>query len=153
MVVFGLPLSAAALAVDFAVRRWVRRLAWLERAGLWVGVLAGGSLAILGGRALIDQVRFERDAKAAVRNLDFKPYATEGLPDGLTEQGVHADDYLGTPVMSAATTTGRALTRSPTSRRPERSRSRTVTAPCGDVLVYFDSLRPIAPGDIDFKKG
>jgi hypothetical protein len=99
MVVFGLPLSAAALAVDFAVRRWVRRLAWLERAGLWVGVLAGGSLAILGGRALIDHVRFERDAKAAVRNLDFKPYATEGLPDGLTEQCVHADDYLGTPVI------------------------------------------------------
>jgi hypothetical protein len=33
---------------------------WPQRAAMWVGVVAGGSLAILGGRALIDHVRFER---------------------------------------------------------------------------------------------
>ena len=51
-IVFGLPLSAAAFAVDFAVRRWGRRLSSPQRAGMWLGVVAGGSLAILGGRAL-----------------------------------------------------------------------------------------------------
>jgi hypothetical protein len=116
--VFGLPLSAAALAVDFAVRRWVRPLSWPQRAALWVGVVAAGSLAILGGRALIDHLRFERDAKAAAQKLDFAPYAAETLPDGFDEELVRADDFFG-----------------------------------GPVLVYFDALRPVAPGEIDFKQG
>jgi hypothetical protein len=98
-VVFGLPLSAAALAVDFAVRRWVRRLSWPRRAGLWVGVVAAGSLAILGGRGLIDHVRFERHAKAAAQKLDFAPYAAEPLPGPFHEELVRADDFFGGPVL------------------------------------------------------
>jgi hypothetical protein len=210
-VVFGLPLSAAAFAVDFAVRRWVRRLAWPERAGLWAAVLVGGSLAILGGRALIDHVRFERDAKAAVRNLDFAPYGTESLPGGFTEQLVHADDYLGTPVIVSRYDVGpgayafayqqaprevslqdgrcdvRRLAGASTNffdgpcRELRTPRGRTVylgtlehlvdggeafalldgtlvrldyvQVTDRDVLAYFDSLRPIAPDEIDFKEG
>lgn len=97
--VFGLPLSAAAFAVDFAVRRWVRRPSWPQRGALWVGVVAGGSLAILAGRAVIDHVRFERDAKAAAQKLDFAPFAAESLPDGFDEQLVRADDFFGGPVL------------------------------------------------------
>ena len=35
VLVFGLPLGAAAFAVDFAVRRWGARLSWPQRAGRW----------------------------------------------------------------------------------------------------------------------
>ena len=107
-IVFGLPLSAAALAVDFAVRRWVRRLSWPQRAGLWVGVVAAGSLAILAGRALTDHVRFERDAKAAARQLDFTPYAAETLPPGFDEELLRADDFFGGPVLVSRYAVGSA---------------------------------------------
>lgn len=99
MFVFGLPLGAAAFAVDFAVRRWVRRLSWPRRAGLWIAVMAGGTLAILGGRALIDHVRFERGARATARHLGFTPYAAKALPAGFEEQLVSADDAFGGPVI------------------------------------------------------
>jgi hypothetical protein len=107
-VVFGLPLSAAALAVDFAVRRWLRPLSWPQRAGLWVGVVAAGSLAILGGRGLLDHLRFEREAKAAVRKLDFVPYAPKTLPAGFKEEMVRADDFFGGPVLVSRYAVGSA---------------------------------------------
>ena len=210
--VFGLPLSAAAFAVDFAVRRWVRRLSWPQRAGLWVGVVAGGSLAILGGRALMDHVRFERDAKAAAQNLDFAPYAAEVLPDRFDEQLMRADDFFGGPVLVSRYGVGpgapafafqqrrppevaladvhcalgglvgtgrgsfegscRAL-RSPRGRAVYLGTAQPPVVgdeafalldgtlvrlqhdrlPDGDVLAYFDALRPVAPGDLDFKQG
>ena len=211
MVVFGLPLSAAALAVDFAVRRWVRRLAWPERAALWAGVMVGGSLAILGARALIDHVRFERDAKAAAHELDFAPYRAETLPAGFDEEMVRADDFFGGPVLVSRYAVGSGPYAFAYQQRPHevllrdghcslRGLAGTGTSfydgPCRelrtphgravfigglgntteggqafslldgtlvrlehlqvadrDVLAYFDSLRPIAPDDIDFRKG
>jgi hypothetical protein len=99
VIVFGLPLAALAFAVDFGVRRWVRRLSWPRRAGMWLGVVAGGTLAILGGRALIDHVRFERDARATARHLGFTPYAPGSLPAGFDEQMVTALDLFGGPVI------------------------------------------------------
>ena len=210
-IVFGLPLSAAALAVDLAVRRWVRRLSWPQRAGLWVGVVAAGSLAILGGRALMDHVRFESDAKAAVRNLDFTPYGAKPLPAGFSEQVVDVNDYLGTPVLFTHYRVGPGALYADAFQQAAREVSlqaghcslrglggassnfyegpcRELRTPHGrtvfiaglgntteggqafalldgtlvrlasvqvadrDVLAYFDSLRPIAPGDIDFKQ-
>jgi hypothetical protein len=210
-IVFGLPLSAAALAVDFAVRRWVRRLSWPQRAGLWVGVVAGGSLAILGGRALIDHVRFERDAKAASRKLDFAPYTADALPAGFDEELVRADDFFGGPVIVSRYAVGPGAYASAFQQRPAElslqegrcalyglagSSTNFFEGPCRelrtprgrtvylgtpanlvdggeafalldgtlvrlqyvqvadrDVLAYFDSLRPVAPEDLDFKKG
>jgi hypothetical protein len=99
VLVFGLPLAAAAFAVDLAVRRWVRRLSWPRRAGMWLGVVAGGTLAILGGRALIEHLRFEREAQAAARHLGFTPYAPATLPAGFDEQLVTAMDIFGGPVI------------------------------------------------------
>ena len=64
-----------------------------------MGVVAAGSLAILGGRALIEHVRFERDAKAAAQQLDFTPYAAETLPPGFDEELLRADDFFGGPVL------------------------------------------------------
>jgi hypothetical protein len=210
-IVFGLPLSAAAFAVDFAVRRWVRRLGWPQRAALWVGVVAGGSLAILGGRALIDHVRFERDAKAAAQKLDFAPYRPEKLPAGFDEEMVRADDFFGGPVLVSRYAVGAAPYAFAYQQRPHevslqdgrcslRGLAGTGTnfydGPCRelrtphgravfigalgitteggqafslldgtlvrlehsqvadrDVLAYFDSLRPVAPDDLDFKQG
>ena len=208
--VFGLPLSAAALAVDFAVRRWLRPLSWPRRAGLWVVVVAVGSLAILGGRGLLDHLRFEREAKAAVRKLDFVPYAPETLPDGFKEEMVRADDFFGGPVLVSRYAVGSAAYAFAYQQRPgEVSLSnghcslrglvgtgtnfydgecRELRTPRGrsvfigslgltteggqsfallegilarlehtqvadrDVLAYFDALRPVAPGDLNFKR-
>jgi hypothetical protein len=210
-IVFGLPLSAAALAVDFAVRRWVRRLSWPQRAGMWLGVVAGGSLAILGGRALIDHVRFERDAKAAAQKLDFAPYRAETLPAGFDEEMVRADDFFGGPVLVTRYAVGSGPYAFAYQQRPRETSlqdghcslrglagastnfydgpCRELRTPHGravfigalastteggqsfslldgtlvrldhtqvadrDVLAYFDALRPIAPGDLDFKQG
>jgi hypothetical protein len=57
-------------------------------------------------------------------------YNATPLPAGFTEQLVRVDDSLGTPVI----------------------RFEHVQVPERDVLAYLDSLRPIAPGDIDFKR-
>jgi hypothetical protein len=209
-VVFGLPLSAAALAVDFAVRRWLRPLSWPQRAGLWVGVVAAGSLAILGGRGLLDHLRFEREAKAAVRKLDFVPYAPKTLPAGFEEEMVRADDFFGGPVLVSRYAAGSAPYAFAYQQRPGEvslrnghcslrglvgtgtnfydGQCRELRTPRGrsvfigslgltteggqsfslldgtlvrlehtqvadrDVLAYFDALRPVAPGDLDFKK-
>ena len=104
--VFGLPLAAAAFFVDFALRRWVRRLSWPQRGGLWVGVFVAGTLAILSGRAVIEHVRFEREAKAAAKKLDFTPYVAKTLPDGFDEEFVSADDVFGGPVLVTRYVTG-----------------------------------------------
>ncbi len=98
-VVFGPVLAGVALVADLAISRRAGRLSWRRRAVLWGGVFAGGTLAILGGRALIDHVRFERDARAAAQKLDFTPYAAEPLPDGFDEQLVRADEFFGGPVI------------------------------------------------------
>ena len=210
--VFGLPLAAAALLVDFAVRRWVRRLSWPQRGGLWAGVFVAGTLAILGGRAVIEHVRFEREAKAAAQQLDFAPYAAEPLPARFDEERVVANDFFGGPVLISRYDVGpggsasayqqqrpaelslqdgrcavhrlagtgtsffegpcRAL-RSPRGRAVYLGtapppvtgdeafalldgtlvRLQHDRLPDGDVLAYFDALRPVAPGDLDFKKG
>ncbi len=94
VLLFGLPLLVAALVADLAVRRWVAPLRGLRRAGLWAAVLAGGTLAILGGQRLIDHLRFEREAKAAALTFDFTPYAPGELPAGFSERGVNAVDSL-----------------------------------------------------------
>ena len=119
-IVFGLPLSAAALAVDFAVRRWLRPLSWPQRAGLWVGVVAVGSLAILGGRGLLDHIRFERDAKAAVHKLDFVPYAPAKLPDGFDEEFVRADDLVSGSVLVTGYAAGPGVSVSAFQQRPAK---------------------------------
>ena len=210
-VVFGLPLSAAALTADFAVRRWVRPLSWPQRAGLWAGVVAVGSLAILGGRGLTDHFRFERDAKAAAKQLDFTPYAAETLPDGFDEELVRADDFFGGPVVVSRYAVGSgSFAYAYQQRAPEVSLQeghcslrrlagtgtsfydgpcREVRTPGGrevfigaldsatergqafsllegtlvrlehgqvadrDLVAYFDALQPVAPEDLEFKKG
>ena len=210
-IVFGLPLSVAALAVDFAVRRWLRPLSWPQRAGLWVGVVAVGSLAILGGRGLTDSLRFERDAKAAAKKLDFTPYAAETLPDAFVEEMARADDFFGGPVVVSRYAVGSGSGAFAFQQRaPELSLQegrcslrglagtgtnfydgpcRAVPTPSGrvvfigalnssteggdafalldgtlvrlqytqvadrDLAAYFDALRPVAPEDLDFKRG
>ena len=209
--VFGLPLAAAAFAVDFAVRRWVRRLSWPQRAGLWGGVFVAGTLAILGGRAVKDHIRFERDAKAAAQNLDFAPYRAESLPDPFREELVRADDFFGGPVLVSRYDVGPGAPAFAYQQRPgevslqdrrcalhdlagtgtnffegacrelRTQRRRTVYLGTAepplvgdeafalldgtlvrlqhdrladrDVLAYFDALRPVAPGDLEFKEG
>jgi hypothetical protein len=97
-ILFGPVLLAAAFGADLLVRRRVR-LEWPRRVGLWVGVIACGTLLILGGRALIDDVRFDREASAAARNLDFTPYAPEPLPPPFREEYANADDNFGGPAL------------------------------------------------------
>ena len=97
--VFGPVLAGVAFVADFALTRWVGRLAWRQRAALWGGVFVAGTLAILGGRAVLEHIRFERDAKAAAQKLDFAPYAAESLPDRFDEQLVRAGDFFGGPVI------------------------------------------------------
>ena len=210
-IVFGLPLSAAAFAVDFAVRRWVRRLSWPQRAGLWVGVVAAGSLAIVAGRDVIEHFRFEREAKAAAQQFGFTPYAAETLPQGFDEQLLSADDNWGGPVLVSRYAVETAPSAFAYQQRPgevslqnghcslrgligtgtnfydgqcrelRTPRGRAVFVGAlgltteggqafslldgtlvrlehtqvadGDVLAYFDALRPVAPGDLDFKQG
>jgi hypothetical protein len=95
---FGPPLAVVAGAADFAVRRWVRPLRLPQRAALWAGVLAAGTVAILGGRALMEHVRFERESKAAAAAFDFTPYAPRSLPAGFDGDLVKADSH-GAPVL------------------------------------------------------
>jgi hypothetical protein len=208
-IVWGLPLSAVALAVDIGVRRWWRPLSWPQRAGLWVGVVAAGSLAILGGRGLLDHIRFERDAEAAVRRLDFVPYAPSTLPAGFHEEDVRAQ-VVGGPVIIIGYGVGPGVSATAFQQRPARYSladgrcavyglvgvsTNFFEGPCRalstaggravfiggfensteggdafalldgtlvrlqytqvadrDVLAYFDALRPVAPGNLDFKR-
>jgi hypothetical protein len=99
-VVFGPPLVLVAILADLAVHRWVAPLRGWRRAGLWVAVLAGGPLMILGGQRVIAHLRFERDARAAARVLDFTPYAATSLPDGFSEQLVTANAYRAPVIFS-----------------------------------------------------
>jgi hypothetical protein len=210
-VLFGPVLAVVALVADLAISRLVRRISWSERAFLWGGVFVAGTLAILGGRGLIDHVRFERDAKAAAQKLDFAPYAAEKLPGGFDEEMVRADDFFGGPVLVSRYAVGSAPYAFAFQQRPREvslqdghcslhrlagtgtnffeGPCRALRTPAGravfigaapntteggeafalldgtlvrlqftqvadrDVLAYFDALRPVAPDEIDFKKG
>ena len=98
-IVYGPVLAAAAFGADVAVRRWVRPLSWPQRIWLWVGVVVGGVVLILGGRALIEDVRFQREARAAAAAIDFQPYQPAPLPQPFREERVTADDNWGGPVL------------------------------------------------------
>ena len=83
VVVLGPPLALAAFVVEFAVNRWIHPLRPPFRGLLRCGVVVAGTLAILAGGALLDQIHFEHRAKAAARDLDFTPYAPANLPSPL----------------------------------------------------------------------
>jgi hypothetical protein len=211
-VVFWPVLAAVAFVADLTISRVVRRLTWSERGMLWGVVFVVGTLGILGGRALIDHARFEREAKAAVRHLDFTPYAASPLPATFREESVEAQERFGTPAIvsryrATAGTYAFAYQQAPAEvslqaghcslrhlagtssnfydgpcRELRTPRGRAVFIGAGlentteggqafallegtlvrfehvqvadrDVLAYFDSLRPVAPDDVDFKKG
>ena len=211
LLLFGPPLAVAAFLVDLAVNRWVRRLRGLQRAGLWAGVIVGGALAIVGGREALDHLRFERESKAAARDLDFTPLAPRELPAAFDAGLVRADDEPDRPVLitfydvapagyahgyqqraalvelapgrcslTRLAGTGTNFFDGPCEERRTRAgrrvfvgASRTITRGRDafavldgtlvrlqssgvaerDVLTWFDALRPIRPGEIDFKRG
>jgi hypothetical protein len=84
---FGPPLLAAAFVVDRVVRR---RLTGAQRCGLAAGVVVGGALAIIGGNALVQDVRFDRDARAEARGFDFQLYEPSPLPGTFDTERVEA---------------------------------------------------------------
>jgi hypothetical protein len=93
---FGPVLLAVAFVVDLMVRR---RLSARRRAAVAVGVVVAGTLLIFGGRALIEDVRFDHEATAAARSFDFTPYQPDPLPRPFREELVTADDNWGGPVL------------------------------------------------------
>ena len=94
--VYGPGLLAVAFVVDLVARR---RLEGSRRAALAAGVVLGGTLLILGGQALIEDVRFEREATAVARGFDFTPYRPAPLPRPFTEERVTADDNWTGPAL------------------------------------------------------
>ncbi len=94
--VYGPGLLAVAFVVDVVARR---RLKGSRRAALAAGVVLGGTLLILGGRALIEDVRFEREATAVARGFDFTTYRPAPLPRPFTEERVTADDNWTGPAL------------------------------------------------------
>jgi hypothetical protein len=95
---FGPVLLPLAFAVDWLVRRrW--RLTWPQRCAVAGGVVVSGALCIIGGNALVQDVRFDRDARAAARNLDFQPYQPSPLPRAFSTEAVQARDEYGPPVL------------------------------------------------------
>ena len=87
---FGLPLAAVAVAVDFGVRRWVRPLGVLQRVALAAAVLAGGSGLILAGLSLRTDRLVERENRVQAQALDFTPYEAGELPEPFDRRYVHA---------------------------------------------------------------
>ncbi len=87
---FGLPLVAVAVTVDFGVRRWVRPLGALPRVALAVAVLGGGSGLILAGLALRSDRLVERENRERAQALDFTPYQAGELPEPFDQRYVHA---------------------------------------------------------------
>ena len=208
---FGPPLLAVAFATDWLVRRR-RRLTWPGRAALWAGVMVGGTLLILGGRALIEDIRFDRDSRAAAQNLDFTPYRPSPLPSRFSEEMSQAQDRFGGAVLVSRYGAGPGAYAFAYQQRPAADVSLAdgrcslrrllgtgtnfYDGPCRelrtrrgravfvgaaqsvvngreafalldttlvrlalvhvddrDVLAYFDSLEPVGPGDLDFKRG
>ena len=208
---FGPPLVAAAFAVDFVVRRRRGPLSLGRRAALWVAVIFGGALAIVSGRELIADIRFDREASAAAHNLDFTPYAANPLPQPFREELVKAQDF-GQPVVISRYGAGPGAYAFAYQQRPAADTSlqdgrcslhrlagtgtnffegpcRELRTPRGlpvflgtsqtvvdggeafalldgtlvrlahtqvadrDVLAYFDALEPVAPADLEFKRG
>jgi hypothetical protein len=202
-VVFGPPLSLVALLVDFGVRRWVRPLRWRGRVALWAAVMAAGTVAIVGGRALVEHVRFARDAQAAARRFAFTPHTPRRLPAGFATALVRAyalpepvliarydvepagvvlayQQRAGAPLLTDGHCELHGLAGSGTNffdgpcraRRTPGGRevfigAREAFTTLGHTLVrlqhsgvrepallaWFDALRPVAPGDLDFKRG
>src|SRR5262245_11508728 len=70
------------------------------------GVVLGGIVVILGGRALIADVRFDREATAAAAGFDFTPYTPSPLPRPFREERVTADDNWGGPALISTYGTG-----------------------------------------------
>jgi hypothetical protein len=91
-VVFALLFGPPLLVAGFVAWRFGGRK-------LAAGVVVGGVLLILGGRALIADVRFDREATAAADAFDFTPYAPSPLPRPFREQRVSADDNWGGPAL------------------------------------------------------
>jgi hypothetical protein len=87
---FGLPLAAVAVAVDFGVRRWVRPLGVLQRVALAAAVLGGGSALILAGLSLRSDRLVERENRVQAQTLDFTPYQAGELPEPFDKHYVHA---------------------------------------------------------------
>jgi hypothetical protein len=141
-ILFGPVLLAAAFGADLLVRRRVR-LEWSQRVGLWVGVIAGGTLLILGGRALIDDVRFDREASAAARSFDFTPYAPDPLPRPFTEERVVADDNWTGPALISRYGAGPGAYATAFQQRPVgelslQNRHCSVTKLAGTGTNFFD---------------
>jgi hypothetical protein len=96
-IVFGPFLVGTAFVVDHFVGR---RLAVVRRAALALGVVAGGTLLILGAIDGWRDARFERDAKAVASGIDFTTYEPSQLPQAFSEVRVTADDYGGPALIS-----------------------------------------------------
>jgi len=206
IVFYGPPLAAVAFVVDFAVRRRVRPLGTAQRLGLAAAVMSGGAGLLLGGFALADHLRFERDNRAAARTFDFTPYQAGELPESFDEQHVYALGSTARILVSRYDTglrqvfayqqrlAGARLTDgacdltglegSPTGAfhnqcREQRTASgRTVffglterggmafalldgtlvrleqidMLPEADVLAYFEALKPVDVGELEFKR-
>jgi hypothetical protein len=69
-----------AFATDFAVRRWVRRLASPVRAGLATGIVLGGATLILAGGLFIGSGRHARESRVVARTIAFTTYEPRSLP-------------------------------------------------------------------------
>ena len=95
--VFGLPLAAAAFAVDFA-RPALGAAAVVAAARGPLGWASSSPARSRSSAAapLIDHVRFERDAQAAAQNLDFTPYRAGVAPGPRSARSsLRADDFFG----------------------------------------------------------
>jgi hypothetical protein len=87
---FGLPLAAVAVAVDFGVRRWVRPLGALQRVALAAAVLAASTGLILAGLEQREDGVIARENRAQAQTLDFTPYQAGELPETFDERYTHA---------------------------------------------------------------
>ena len=102
-ILFGPVLVGLAFVVDRLVGR---QLAAVRRAALAVGVVAGGSLLILGAINLWRDARFDREARAVSRGIDFTTYVPKPLPQAFTEVRVTADNAYGGPALVSTYATG-----------------------------------------------
>jgi hypothetical protein len=102
-IVFGPVLVGLAFAADRLVGR---KLAAVRRGALAVGVVAGGTLLILGTINLLRDVRFDREARAVASGIDFTTYEPKPLPQAFTEVSVDADDAYGGPAVVSLYATG-----------------------------------------------
>jgi hypothetical protein len=99
-VVFVLAVSPIALVIGLLVDLPVRR-----RLHVTTRVLLGTVVAVVvtllgfGGRALYEDIRFERHAAAVADRFTFTPYQPERLPVPFVTETVYADDEFGGPAL------------------------------------------------------